>query len=117
MSSTIPRPASISSQTRSTPSRSMIQVSGKSLVPNLPLTTSRSASSKLVILDVGGYPIYYGNPVEAVVYFRDATRLVDKQSGSCPECGNVNAEQIFNIIENRKKISYTFYNSNHNKYK
>lgn len=56
---------------------------------------------KLVILDVGGYPIYYGNPVEAVVYFRDATKLVDKQTGSCPECGNVNAEQIFNIIETR----------------
>jgi ABC-type multidrug transport system ATPase subunit/uncharacterized tellurite resistance protein B-like protein len=61
---------------------------------------------KLVILDVGGYPIYYGNPVEAVVYFRDATRLVDKQSGSCPECGNVNAEQIFNIIETRVVDEY-----------
>ena len=47
---------------------------------------------KLLILDVGGYPIYYGNPVEAVVYFREATKLVDKQTGSCTECGNVNAE-------------------------
>jgi len=61
---------------------------------------------KLVILDVGGYPIYYGNPVEAVVYFREATQLVDKQSGSCPECGNVNAEQIFNIIETRVVDEY-----------
>ncbi len=56
---------------------------------------------KLLILDVGGYPIYYGNPVEAVVYFREATKLVDRQSGSCTECGNVNAEQIFNIVETR----------------
>mgnify|MGYP001552146944 CR=1 FL=1 len=56
---------------------------------------------KLLILDVGGYPIYYGNPVEAVVYFREATKLVDKQTGSCSECGNVNAEQIFNIIETK----------------
>ena len=61
---------------------------------------------KLVILDVGGYPIYYGNPVEAVVYFREATKLVDKQSGSCSECGNVNAEQIFNIIETRVVDEY-----------
>jgi ABC-type multidrug transport system ATPase subunit/uncharacterized tellurite resistance protein B-like protein len=61
---------------------------------------------KLLILDVGGYPIYYGNPVEAVVYFREATKLVDKQTGSCSECGNVNAEQIFNIIETRVVDEY-----------
>lgn len=61
---------------------------------------------KLIILDVGGYPIYYGNPVEAVVYFREATKLVDKQTGSCSECGNVNAEQIFNIIETRVVDEY-----------
>ena len=61
---------------------------------------------KLLILDVGGYPIYYGNPVEAVVYFREATKLVDKQTGSCSECGSVNAEQIFNIIETRVVDEY-----------
>ncbi len=61
---------------------------------------------KLLILDVGGYPIYYGHPVEAVVYFREATKLVDKQTGSCTECGNVNAEQIFNIIETRVVDEY-----------
>lgn len=61
---------------------------------------------KLIILDFGGYPIYYGNPVEAVVYFREATRLIDKHSGSCSECGNVNAEQIFNIIETRVVDEY-----------
>ena len=26
---------------------------------------------KLLILDVGGYPIYTGNPVDAVMYFKD----------------------------------------------
>ncbi len=61
---------------------------------------------KLLILDVGGYPIYYGNPVEAVVYFREAIRLIDKRSGACSECGNVNAEQIFNIIETRVVDEY-----------
>ncbi|NJN25835.1 MAG: ATP-binding cassette domain-containing protein [Cyclobacteriaceae bacterium] len=61
---------------------------------------------KLLILDVGGYPIYYGNPVEAVVYFKEAARLIDRQTGSCAECGNVNAEQIFNIIETRVVDEY-----------
>ena len=54
---------------------------------------------KMFILDTGGYPIYYGNSVEAVVYFKTITNQVDSQRGQCPTCGNVNPEQIFNIIE------------------
>jgi ABC-type multidrug transport system ATPase subunit len=54
---------------------------------------------KIFIMDVGGYPIYYGNPVEAVVYFKKATNQVDSERGQCSACGNVNPEQIFNIIE------------------
>lgn len=56
---------------------------------------------KLVILDVGGYPIYYGNPVDAVIYFKNIVNLVDAERGECVECGNVNPEQIFNIIETK----------------
>ena len=61
---------------------------------------------KLLILDVGGYPIYYGNPVNALVYFRDIFNVVNKDQGECPECGNVNPEQIFNIIESRVVDEY-----------
>ena len=61
---------------------------------------------KLVILDVGGYQIYYGNPVEAVVYFKSIVDLIDKEAGSCLECGNVNSEQIFNIIETKVVNEY-----------
>ena len=56
---------------------------------------------KLVILDTGGYQIYYGNPVEAVVYFKDTINMINSDQGECYECGNVNPEQIFNIIETR----------------
>ncbi|MEX2336482.1 MAG: ATP-binding cassette domain-containing protein [Fulvivirga sp.] len=56
---------------------------------------------KLVILDTGGYQIYYGNPVEAVVYFKEIINLINSEQGECYECGNVNPEQIFNIIETR----------------
>ena len=55
----------------------------------------------LIILDVGGYQIYYGNPVEAVVYFRSIARLVQRDQGFCTLCGNVKVEQIFTIIEMR----------------
>lgn len=56
---------------------------------------------KLVILDTGGYQIYYGNPVEAVVYFKNTINMINSDDGECHECGNVNPEQIFNIIETR----------------
>ncbi|MGL1886965.1 MAG: ATP-binding cassette domain-containing protein [Reichenbachiella sp.] len=61
---------------------------------------------KLVILDVGGYQIYYGNPVEGVIYFKNIVKLMDKDGGSCIECGNVNSEQIFNIIETKVVDEY-----------
>jgi ABC transport system ATP-binding/permease protein len=54
---------------------------------------------KMVIMDTGGYPTYYGSPVEAVSYFKKATHQVDSNRGQCETCGNVNPEQIFNIIE------------------
>ena len=54
---------------------------------------------KMIIMDSGGYPTYYGPPVEAVTYFKKSTHQVDSNRGQCETCGNVNPEQIFNIIE------------------
>lgn len=55
----------------------------------------------LIIMDSGGFQIYYGNPVEAVVYFQEMINAANKSQGACPECGNINPEQIFNIIETK----------------
>lgn len=54
---------------------------------------------KMIIMDTGGYQIFYGHPIEAVTYFKKTTNQVDADRGVCPTCGNVNPEQIFNIIE------------------
>lgn len=81
---------------------------------------------KLVILDTGGHQIYYGNPVDAVVYFKRSIHMINSQEGECHECGNVNPEQIFNIIEskvineyghftNERKISAEQWNELYNK--
>ena len=53
----------------------------------------------MMILDTGGYMIYYGNPVEAVMYFKRLDMQINSDQGECPTCGNVNPELIFNIIE------------------
>lgn len=60
----------------------------------------------LLILDVGGFQIYYGNPVESVNYFQEIINAANKTPGACPECGNINPEQIFNIIETRVVNEY-----------
>lgn len=54
---------------------------------------------KMVIMDTGGFPAYYGPPVEAITYFKKSTHQIDSNRGQCETCGNVNPEQIFNIIE------------------
>lgn len=61
---------------------------------------------KLVILDTGGYQIYYGNPVDAITFFKQNINLINSEQGECPECGNVNPEQIFNIIETKVLDDY-----------
>ena len=54
---------------------------------------------KMIILDTGGYLIYYANPVEAVMYFKRLDAQINSDVGECPVCGNVNPELIFNIVE------------------
>lgn len=71
---------------------------------------------RLLLLDQGGYPIFYGNPIDSVVYFKTEIDHANCEERECPVCGNVNPEQIFNIIEakvvdefgnqtNKRKIS------------
>lgn len=61
---------------------------------------------KLIILDVGGFPIYNGNPVDAVIYFKKMVSHVNSDESECPTCGNVNPELIFNIIESKVVDEY-----------
>lgn len=55
----------------------------------------------LIILDTGGFQIYYGNPAESVTYFKELINAANRHQGACPECGNINPEQVFNIIETK----------------
>ena len=57
---------------------------------------------KLMILDVGGLPVYYGNPIESVIYFKTITNQINQEIGECGSCGNVNPEQIFDTLEDKE---------------
>ena len=54
---------------------------------------------QLWLLDKGGRPIYTGNPIDALIYFRKAVWQAGTEECLCPRCGNVNPEQLFDIIE------------------
>jgi ABC-type multidrug transport system ATPase subunit len=57
---------------------------------------------KLWLLDKGGYPVYDGNPIEAITYFKHAAKYTDQGVSVCSACGNVNPELILNIIDSKK---------------
>ncbi|MBI9067240.1 MAG: ATP-binding cassette domain-containing protein [Salinivirgaceae bacterium] len=67
---------------------------------------------KMVIMDTGGYQIYYGNPVEAVTYFKKLDAQINSEVGECPTCGNVNPELIFNIIDAQVVDEFGRYTNN-----
>jgi ABC-type multidrug transport system ATPase subunit len=86
---------------------------------------------KLIVIDTGGYLIYDGNPIESIMYFKSKTHQANWSESECPTCGNVNPEQIFNIVESpvldeygiptlTRKIAptewYSFYNSENNSF-
>ena len=54
---------------------------------------------KLWILDKGGFMIYDGDPVEALVYFKTETSQANAAESQCPNCGNVETDNILHIIE------------------
>ena len=54
---------------------------------------------KLWVLDRGGYMIYDGDPVDAIVYFKTETSQANAAESECPTCGNVETDEILQIVE------------------
>ena len=56
---------------------------------------------RLWLLDKGGYPVFDGNPIDAITYFKEAANYADAETSACPTCGNVNPEIVLNIIDEK----------------
>jgi ABC-type multidrug transport system ATPase subunit/uncharacterized tellurite resistance protein B-like protein len=63
----------------------------------------------IIVLDTGGYMVYRGNPIEAIIYFKTLDEQINREIGECPFCGTVNPELVFNIIEARVVDEYGKY--------
>ena len=66
---------------------------------------------KVILLDEGGYMIQYGNPVDIISYFKHQDGQASYEQAQCPSCGNVNAEQMFNIVHREIVDEYGNYSS------
>lgn len=76
---------------------------GKLIVMNIhqPSSDVYKLFDRLWLLDRGGYPVFDGNPIEAITYFKSMANYADADTSTCPTCGNVNPEVVLNIIEEK----------------
>jgi ABC-type multidrug transport system ATPase subunit len=76
---------------------------GKLVIVNIhqPSSDIYKMFDRILFLDKGGYPIFYGNPLDAITYFKRAVNYVDADVSECPVCGNVNPESVLEIIETK----------------
>jgi ABC-type multidrug transport system ATPase subunit len=69
----------------------------------------------VLIMDEGGHDIAYGNPVDTISYFKKIDGQPAFERAECPSCGNVNPEQVFNIIESEVVDEYGKYSGKRRK--
>ena len=76
---------------------------GRLVVTNIhqPSSDVYKLFDRLWMLDAGGYPVFDGNPIDAITHFKRAANYADYNVSMCPTCGNVNPEVVLNIIEER----------------
>ena len=81
---------------------------GKLIIVNIhqPSSDVYKLFDRLWLLDKGGYPVFDGNPIDAITYFKKAANYADAETSACPTCGNVNPEIVLNIID-EKALSNT----------
>ena len=76
---------------------------GKLVVVNIhqPGSELYKMFDRIMIIDKGGYQIYYGHPTEVIVFLKTHINHANPDEDQCPNCGNINTDQILQIIETR----------------
>jgi len=77
---------------------------GKIVIVNIhqPSSDIFKMFDRLLVLDQGGRPVYYGNTIDSLAYFKNITQHINAEENECIWCGNINPEQILEIIETVK---------------
>jgi ABC-type multidrug transport system ATPase subunit len=77
---------------------------GKLVIVNIhqPSSNVFKLFDQLIVLDNGGTPVYSGDPMESLVYFKTLNEQVNAQEKECPTCGTINPEIMLEIIEDKE---------------
>ncbi len=81
---------------------------GKVVIANIhqPSSDLFKLLDKILVMDQGGRVIFQGNPMDGIVYFRQAAHYFNAEESECMTCGNVNAEVILRVVEARVVNEY-----------
>ncbi len=79
-------------------------IKGKLVIANIhqPSSDVYKMFDKLLVMDQGGRVIYYGHPIGAITYFKQAAHYADAEETECQKCGNVKTDEILRIVESRE---------------
>ncbi len=56
---------------------------------------------RMIVMDKGGRVVFFGNPMEAITYFKHEANYINPDESECLTCGNVQTEQPLRIIQTR----------------
>ncbi len=76
------------------------------VVVHQPSSETFKMFDRLIFLDLGGYMIFNGNPLDAITYFKSQTQQANRSGNECEACGNIDADQIFNMVESEVLDEY-----------
>ncbi|MDR0566302.1 MAG: ATP-binding cassette domain-containing protein [Prevotellaceae bacterium] len=81
---------------------------GKLVVVNIhqPSSDLFKLFNRVLVMDHGGRVIFQGNPMDAIVYFKEAAHFINPEESECITCGNVNTDLILKIVEARAANEY-----------
>lgn len=76
---------------------------GKLVIVNIhqPNSDIYKMFDRIMIIDRGGYQVYYGNPTEAIVYFKKHSNHANPDEDQCVQCGNIDTDQVLQIVETK----------------
>jgi ABC-type multidrug transport system ATPase subunit len=81
---------------------------GKLVVVNIhqPSSDLFKLFNRVLVMDHGGRVIFQGNPMDAIVYFKEAANFLNPEESECTTCGNVNSDLILRVVEARVVNEY-----------
>lgn len=77
---------------------------GRLIIMNIHQPSSKvfKMFDKLLFIDQGGYPVYFGSAMHVLGYMKKRLNFVDSHQNECIHCGNLNPDDLFQLTQIKK---------------